>query len=476
MNVSNLPKQNMIADLSVKKLANRSLLLLLSLSFKLFAQIAVIFIYARHLSYQDYGSYQSVWLYTNIIGVIGLFGLPSLILSASIKNIKNWIGENKITFWIGVILMNLIPFTYILFFYTQLSFSIRLLLTALIITQNVCIITETIAIKSEKEKLVLISNIIFNIGFLGYHIFVLYYGYTLHLLLTGLIILYLVKTFFVMSFSYRIRIHEKNVAIPNLGKQWLYLGLNDTLGIIFKWLDKWVILLLVSVTQFAVYFNGSYEIPVFALMLSAVGNIMLVELSKHSMNDRYIKMLFNTSSILLASIVFPSFAFLLFYHTDFFILIFSKKYADAIPVFVISIFIIPVRITYYTAVLQIRHRSDLIVRGSAIDLIIAIVLIFILYPFLQMRGLALAFVISTYAQAGYYLWETSRVIHQKIDSFFPLQKLLWIMLISILITAPPYFLFNQIQSKWGLIIGVIITIILIIGLLKYNIKKSHVED
>ena len=277
-----------------------------------------------------------------------------------------------------------------------------------------------------------------------------------------------------MSSLSNVMAHTENAA-PALstGKQWFYLGLNDVLGIIFKWLDKWVILFFVSVTEFAVYFNGSYEIPIFGLMLSAAGNIMLVELSKAN-NDgtAKIKSLFENSSLLLAAIVFPSFCFLFFYSTEFFTLIFSAKYAASIPVFIISIFVLPVRITYFTAVLQVYHRSDLIVKGAVLDLLVAIVLMAVLYPLLQMEGLALAFVVSTYVQAGYYLWHTGKIINKKVSYFFPFKKLFMLLVLSAVITGAGYYLFIFLSYPVNMILGIALCVILIAALLFYYTKRA----
>ncbi|UAY53387.1 lipopolysaccharide biosynthesis protein [Ferruginibacter albus] len=447
---------------------------MLSLLVKLIAQIAVIYIYSRQLSIIDYGNYQSVWLYTNVISVIGLFGLPSLLLSVPLQSIKHWIINNRNRFVAAIVLLNIIPFIYLLFLSNQFSHIERWLLIGLIIVQNFSIITETIVIKKEKEKLVLLTNIIFNIGYLGWHIFILQHTYSLQLLLIGLAVLFIVKTLILLAGYSRKKISIKDDKTIPVTSQWFFLGINDVLGIIFKWVDKWIILLLISVTRFALYFNGSYEIPVFALMLGAVGNIMLVEMAKTGTEDtKKIKALFNSSSLLLAAITFPSFCFLLFYHTEFFTFIFSNKYADAIPVFLVSIFIIPVRITNYTALLQSQHKNNIIVKGSILDLTVALVLMCVLYPLFKLPGLALAFVLSTYTQAFYYLWETAKILRQKITDFFPLLKLISIMVASVLITAIAYVLLKQLHVWWYAIGGVVVTIKLIILLLYYYIKKER---
>jgi len=451
----------------------RSFLLIGSNLLKLFVQLAIIFLYSRHLSLKDYGLYQSVWLYINIAGVIALFGLPSIILSASAKNIKAWINANGNYFYPLVLLMNILPVLYIFFGNSFFDFHTKMLLTALTVAQNISIIAETIAIKKEKEIRVLISNIIFITGYFICHFLILKNGYNLQVLLSWLILVYIIKSAFLWNISSK-AISVSNISLKSLGTQWIYLGLFDVISVLFKWLDKWLILFFVSVTQFAIYYNGAYEIPVFALMLSAVGNIMVVELSRHSLNPEKVKLLFNNSSLFLASIVFPSFCFFFFYHYEVFTFIFSSKYQESIPVFLISIFIIPLRITNFTAALQVYDRSDLVLKGAVIDLFVAVVLVIILYPLLKFQGLALAFVLSTYVQAGYYLWHTAELVGKKIGYFIPFVKLIILMLISIIITGAFYFAFGKSVLSYNLLSGIIICTILIGSFLSWYLWQKKV--
>ncbi|MEJ7625736.1 MAG: polysaccharide biosynthesis C-terminal domain-containing protein [Ferruginibacter sp.] len=440
--------------------AKRTSLLIGSRLLKLFVQLIILYYYSRNLSYDEYGIYQSVWLYINVISVISLFGLPSLLLSSSNRDIKKWIKDNKKIFLPAALLCNLIPILYILVGTEYYSSSDRALIIALTIIQNVTIILETIAIKNIKEKQVFIANIIFNAGYLVSHILVLKKGYSLSLLLSWLLVVFFLKILLFLPFRAN-EVHATDHK-ADTGKQWFFLGLFDVVSVLYKWLDKWVILIFISVSQFAVYLNGAYEIPVFALLASAVGNIMVVELSRQNFTDPVkVKSLFMSSAIFLASVVFPSFCFLLFYHREIFILLFSSKYEAAIPVFLISIFVIPVRITNFTTALQVYNRNDLVLKGAVLDILLAIILMVILYPFLKLPGLALAFVLSTYFQSAYYLWHTSLLLKKNISYFFPFRKLLLMMLISLIIAGIAYYLLSLLAYPYNIIGGAGICVALI---------------
>jgi O-antigen/teichoic acid export membrane protein len=476
MLVKNITTPDTRQYLSNKKFAKRSFLLIASKLTGLFGQILIILLYSRHLSYIDYGLYQSVWLYINVISVFALFGLPSILLSVSANNIIVWIKQNKTSFYLTAGILNLLPLIYFFFAVQGFTDSCKLLLIALVVAQNIAIVVEILAVKKEKENLVLITNIIFITGYLLCHLLILYTSYSLPLLLVTLTIMFILKACITIYFGSNILNSENSTTINNLGRQWFYLGLFDTISVVGKWLDKWVILLLLSFSQFAIYFNGAYEIPVFGLMITAVGNVMVIELSKN--NDGKLitnRMLFNNSSLLLASIVFPSFAFLLFYHHDFFILIFSNKYTASLPIFFITIFVLPIRITNYSAALQAYNRNDLIAKAALIDLVSAMILMLILYPILQMKGLAIAFVAATYIQTLYYLWQTSKILQEKISSFFPIQKLIVVMLLSVVIMGSAYWIFSKLIYPVNMVGGIIVCALLIIILLYFQLKKITLD-
>src|ERR1700757_406416 len=113
MPVNSSAKQNIISEIAGGRFAKRSFLLIASQVIRLIAQVAVIFVYARHLSLKDYGIYQSVWLYTNIISVLSLFGLPALILSTHEKNIRTWIKENKKSFLTIAGIVTMLPLLFL---------------------------------------------------------------------------------------------------------------------------------------------------------------------------------------------------------------------------------------------------------------------------------------------------------------------------------------------------------------------------
>jgi O-antigen/teichoic acid export membrane protein len=459
--------------LDILKLAKRSIFLMSNSFLKLITQIAIIILFAKQLSVYDYGIFQSVWMYVNIISVITLFGLPSLLLSNNLSNVKNWIKANKKRCFFYILVISLSPIAYLFFIDNIIKNEVKVLLVILIILQNISTLIETEAIKKEKEILLFTSNLFFNLFYFTIHIYILYNNYKLENLLLSIIILVFTKTFLQKI------ILSKSVFTPsitnnnNIANQWFFIGITDVVGIIFKWIDKWAVLLFISLQEFSTYFNGSYEIPIYGLMVSAVGNVMLTEISKNIDKQNALKV-FNNSVYILSKIVLPSFCFLLFFYKEIFHFIFSNKYETALPIFFITLFIIPLRITSFTAILQVYNKAHIILKGAVIDLLLAISLMAILYPFLKLTGIALACVISTYFQAFYYLWHSSKTIQQPIKTFINYIDFFKTLFFSIITMGICYYLSNRFFESITLLIGIVVCamLILIFSFYSYKINKQ----
>jgi O-antigen/teichoic acid export membrane protein len=414
----------MTANNSLIDFGKRSSLLIASQCIKLLVQLLILFLYSRLLSVNEYGRYQLVWLISNVISVVGLFGLPSLLLSYPLANIQTYIGQKRRQLIVYGTLLQLIPLLYLLFSIQTWPTVEVVLLVMMTWIQYASILAETLAIKQQEESKLLGVNLLHQFLFLGIHLLVYVNNYQLVYLLWGLILSLLIKiaclwdpflTLFKKSSSTAI---DEVIETDSIGSQWLFLGANDLMLVLFKWIDKWLILLLLSVSQFALYFNGAYEIPVFTLMVSAVGNIMLVDMAKHKNSSKTIQT-FHRSAYLLSAFVFPAFGYLIFFHEELFTFLFSQKYEAALPIFFISLMVLPVRITNFTAALQVRQKTHIILMGSVIDILVALGLTVWLYPLMGLPGMALAFVLSTWIQAFYYSWQTASLLQTPIWALLP---------------------------------------------------------
>jgi O-antigen/teichoic acid export membrane protein len=181
----------------------------------------------------------------------------------------------------------------------------------------------------------------------------------------------------------------------------------------------------------------------------------------------------------LSSIVFPIFFFLLFYRYQLFVSVFSEKYIPAIPVFFISIMVLPLKAYNFTTVLQNRHKGSVITMGAILDLLLACLLMYPLYIWLGLPGVALSFVITTYLQAAFYLYHAAKVLGVPIFSLLPFANWLKKLIVfAIVLIAIHYLTALYFTGLIALILGCGATgVVVLISLTMEmkNIKKGYVS-
>jgi hypothetical protein len=78
----------------------------------------------------------------------------------------------------------------------------------------------------------------------------------------------------------------------------------------------------------------------------------------------------------------------------------------------------------YTIIFQKHERGDIINTGVLLDIGATLALVYPLYLFMGLPGIALSFVLGTYIQAGFYLYKMTRILQQPIHRIVPITNLL----------------------------------------------------
>ena len=461
------------------QLIKKSFWLFLGRALPVVILFAITILYSRRLSYSDYGTFQSVWMYANIISIIISFGFSSVIFSTNLPFLFSFLKKNKklITiFYFGLWLISLV-----IFFFTAKNFdtTTKFLLIAFMIIQNVITIGESLLIKRGKEKISFIINLLYSLSFFSCHLVILLSNYSLANLIAGICIVSVLKLIAIILVPVKKETGASFIEEKDFLKHWNYLGLNEILGVISKWIDKVFLLYLLSISDFAIFFNGSFEIPLFGLLISVAGSLMLIEFSANLNNIDKIQTIFKETFNMLSAIVFPLFFFLFFFREDLFSFVFKNKYNASIPIFTISIFIILIRINNYSSILQCFSQGKKIMIGSIIDIAIALFLMCMLYPLMGSKGIALSIVIATYCQVYYYLWHSAKLLKIKLHQLFPLQKLVIKFLILLTVYFITFLLLRNFPMLLKLASVTALSMLLVIaGMWNYFktfFKKNHVQ-
>jgi O-antigen/teichoic acid export membrane protein len=435
--------------------------------------LLITVLYSQKLTYSEYGQFQSVWMFSSISSVILAFGLPSLILSSDFNTLRVFLKQ-RLPLFVSLYFLLLTLISVVLFFYSADAVPglwIQVLFLVLAIT--IASTAETFLIKFYGPKTLLALNSFYSLAFFFWHYYNLTLSFNLSRLLYGLIFLGLIKAlacFLIYSKHTSFRTYG---SYENFMSHWVHLGLNDVVGVLAKWIDKIVIIYLLTPKEFAVFFNGTYEIPLFSLIISSVSNISIIEMTNNKRSLQKLSQLFKQNFLLLSKLVFPAFFFFLFFGNDIFDLLFQRKYQASVPIFLISLLILPVRINDYTILLQCLKKGNYIFRGALLDIVLAVVLMALLYPLLGMRGVALATVVSTYIQATYYVYFSAKFLNLKIISLIPALEIIKSFIIYSIMFGTLFYFLQEANYLTRLIISGIVTVLVVVWGYTYCYRKSN---
>lgn len=390
----------------------------------LIALLIVTILYSHNLELDDYGIFQSVWMYSNLVSVVMGFGIAKIIFSVNVSVFFSFIKKYKHK---SIGIYSILWLTCIILFWMITSFSVPLKLSIIffILFQNLNTIAETWLIKNGGDKKYFIINLFYSVTFLAWHYYILLNEYHLYRVMFGIAFIAFLKLLVLVIVDRKFSVEnsdlpERKQFISN----WVFTGFNEIIGVFTKWVDKIILVYLLAPSEFAIFFNGSIEIPLLGILIGMTGNYMMMQMTTNvKMDSHRITTVFRDNFLLLSSIAFPLFFCLLFFRYDIFLIFFGEKYLASLPVFVISIMIIPIQINHYGTILQVSKKSYITTIGALIDLLIAVSLVFTLYPLYGTEGAAAALVISTLASVIFFAYHSARLLRTKILSLIPVRTL-----------------------------------------------------
>lgn len=435
------------------------------------ALLVITILYSHQLSLEEYSLFQSVWMYSALISVILGYGITTIIFSSETSVLHTYISENKKKILIAYFSITLMAGILFLIMAKGYSATLKTAVFAFIFLQNLNTVAESWLIKNQGQLKYLLINLVYSVLFLIWHILVLAQKpFELEKLIWGVLLLSIGK-FAVLLF---LRPEKNNSPIketpfPFSNKQfqshWIFAGINDIIGVTSKWADKLILIYLLTPPDFALFFNGTIDVPLVAMLISITGNYMMMEITKEEKSASRIIRLFRENSLMISSFITPLFFFLLFFRHEIFFTLFGAKYLPALEIFSVSIFILLIRFNHFGGLLQIYSRSDLVTYGSLIDLALAIAFVFILYPIWGLPGAAAASIISTLVQNSFYLVNAAKLIGCPFSALIPARALMLRLVLSGIVFYLLKILTSSLPAPTAMTIGVaaLIFLSLILG-------------
>ncbi|SHJ69266.1 Membrane protein involved in the export of O-antigen and teichoic acid [Hymenobacter daecheongensis DSM 21074] len=391
--------------------------------FPTLASVVALVWLSRHLAPAHYGQYQSFWVQWQVLHVVACLGLPTLVLTypaALVSGLVRGIRRRQaagLGVWLLVSaggLMALQLLSGALFAPWQAG--------AFLLLGVPVAVLEAYALLGRQLRPLALLNIAYAGLFGAVHALLVAQVLSSSGLMSWLLVgnaLRLAALAQLARQHYRRTAAPAPVALHTVRSLWFHTALNEVVQVLFRWVDKFVLNFLLPAALFALYFNGTLDVPFLPLLLGAAGSALLLHFAQADLPDTERLTTLKTAATLLGGLVFPVFFFLLFFRHELFAVVFAHRYDAAVPLFLISVLVLPLRAYNFTALLQHKGQGRTITRGAVLDLLLALVLMYPLYRLLGLVGVALAFVISTYCQAAYYLAHTARLLRVRWPELVP---------------------------------------------------------
>lgn len=427
--------------------------------FPAIAFFAVTILYSRELPRGYYGDYQNFWVKLLLLGTLAYAGLPVTLITYSagvIKYLYEQLRSKHLVMYVGWLVCCCILFAYLQF--TGLGLTVMLSI-GLLVMYVMHAVQEALLMAAKNMKLLVIFNFLYALYFLFIHIQALadyHLEKLLWYLLAGMVVRGVLLAMIIYIAYGRIAAESlQGVATNKVRNLWLHLGAYDLMQNIFRFMDKFILSMLLSSGLYAIYYNGAHEIPFLPYLLGAVSSSVLVQLAgrnKEFTDNSHVLMY--ESGKLLSSIVFPLFFFLLFFSRELFTVVFTEKYLPSVPIFIMMLLLLPLRAYNYTTILQHHHKGAIINKGALLDLLLALALMYPMYKMLGLPGIALSFVISTYLQVAYYLHHASNITGVPVTQLLPFKNwLIKLILFGGMLFVLSYFLPASLGAKTVLVVG-----------------------
>lgn len=396
---------------------------------------------SHSLEQHVYGLYQSFWIQLSTFAAVGAIGYPTFIFSYTGTSVfavlDNIPLRNKLLFLTAIFLMAAV------FGYIQSGQELALPAAVSFLSWTLGVLLEATLLALQVRRPIILLNLGYACGMTATHFILLKQGASLSTLTCSIAVIVAIKAaIYTLLFLRKRKQHKPepvSLSYSHYARQWSHFALNDTAQVLFRWIDKFILSFILLQSSFAVYVNASIDIPFLPILFSAVAGAAVQHWALNTVQQKQNPLpLLHHSVDLLAALVFPLFAFLMAFRREFLIVLFSEQYVSGVSIFVCAQLVLPLRAYPFTGLLQSYKRADLITRGAWLDFGLACALMYPLYRLWGLPGIALAFVISTYWQAIYYLRKTQEITGFSLSELFPVKAFFTQLGLSLLLFFGTY--------------------------------------
>jgi O-antigen/teichoic acid export membrane protein len=216
----------------------------------------------------------------------------------------------------------------------------------------------------------------------------------------------------------------KRISMGSLREQLSFavpVGLTGIAVLLVSQTDKFIITRFMGREAFAIYSVGAFQVPLANIIQTSISNVTFPMLAKYQKLGDHAAMidLWQRSTLKTAVLFFPMFIFLEIAARPFITILFTEKYADATPVFMIYLLLFLRTSVETGAIIQSFNRATFLLIAFAVGLGVNIALGIALYKAMGRLGVPLATFIVTTAVNAANLVYSARLVGTSIGGLLP---------------------------------------------------------
>lgn len=312
----------------------------------------------------------------------------------------------------------ILPLSIFIFFTGSASF----LETLLIVEERVKLASIVIILSDVLRTGLIIGAVLVTRSIL----FILYAVITFSIIRYTILIIYIYKTY---GFPFR------KITKKFLSDQFSYafpLGLAGMISNVGRRVDQYVVSFFFDASMFAIYSVGRFQIPLLNILMTSVGNIVLPKMAEHQKEQRIeelIKLYYNTVRKL-ALVYLPTFIFFLVISKEFIVTLFTERYVESVPIFIIGLYWLLLRINISGNILEAYGETKYVLKYTIFIVSFNLILMYVFVRNLGLIGPLLARAVGGTIGVFILFYKTKRLLNLSFSKILPWKTLADIFFVS----------------------------------------------
>ena len=409
--------------------------------------VVILFIFTpylvRALPKQIYGSYSQVLFITEFFSIATTFAILQIAMmffTNTQKNINNSF-KTIITFTIvagiiGMILSFIFSFIAPGLFDNPMLGNLLKIFSISLLGSKLNMVLNQALIRIEKTKFILFLSVLSNLIKLILAVYVIkkYESIELMLLIYALepIICSLIQLALLYKNGYL-----KGVFDSTIFKEIIKIGLPlyfvEILGSSYTYIAGFIISINLNEEQYAIYRNGSVELPVIGTIYGTISLIFMGDMLNYIQDNNFKQVAATKKKIISTTVIilFPIAIFFIYFSKEFIVLYMSEKYLDSYIVFMIFSAALLIRFQNYTDILILMKKSKYVLISFFTFIFFNIILNLVLSKFFGIFGCAFATIFSVYILAFMQLHITIKKLNVSYSDYIDFKLIFKVLVASL---------------------------------------------